>query len=133
MLLVGLAVHVAYPNDWRPVEAIVKSARIESVRVGTLQWVLRADASYGVDGRTFETTADVARDTDRAVLETEIANWHSGRKTTLYYDAGNPRSVSTIADGGREATVVTAVMLTPLAVSFAALLGYVLRGRFQSV
>ncbi len=129
MILVGWTVSALYPADWRPVEATVGASRIESVRYGTLQWALRADAAYEVAGRRYETTKDAFRHTDRALVEAEAANWPPGRKMTLYYDAANPGSTSLVADGGREATVVTAVLLTPLAVFLSGFIAFLHRGR----
>lgn len=129
MLLVGVSVAALYPNDWRPIEATVKSSRIESVRYGVPQWAIRTDATYSVAGGTYEATVDAFRNTDRAVVEAEMPNWQPGRNFTLHYDETDPRSVSTAADGGREATVVTSVLLTPLAVMLSYFLALLLNGK----
>lgn len=128
---VGWAVSALYPDDWRPVDATVGASRIESVRYGTLQWALRVDTTYEVAGRVYRTTKDAFRNTDRTLVEEEAPNWLPGRKMRLYYDVGNPGSTSLVPDGGREATVATAVMLTPMFMLLAAFIGFVLRGRFS--
>ena len=114
MLVVGCAVALLYPDDWRRVEATVQGAHIKSTRPGTLQWALRVDSTYEVDGQTYETTSDVFHNSEFSVTEAQIGKWPAGRKFTLYYEAGNPKSASLVADGGREATTVMAVVLTPL-------------------
>jgi Protein of unknown function (DUF3592) len=130
MLVVGSAVALLYPDEWRRVEATVQGAHIESTRPGTLQWALRVDSTYEVDGKTYETASDVFHDSEYSVTETQLGKWPAGRKFTLYYEAGNPKSASLIADGGREATTVMAVLLTPLAlivIAFSVLLARRLR------
>ena len=129
MLAVGLVVNALYPSAWRPIEATVAASRIESVRYGNLQWALMVDAAYEVAGHRYETTKDVFHHTDHAVVATEAESWQPGRKFTLFYDAGNPGSSALEADGGREATVATAVLLTPLALMLASFAVFILRGR----
>jgi Protein of unknown function (DUF3592) len=132
MLIVGFAVSLLYPDDWRPVAATVRASHIESTRPGTVQWTLMVDAAYVVDGRAYETNSDVFRDSDRAVTEAEAGKWPAGRTFMLYVDTDNPRSVSLVPDGGREAATVTAVILTPLLVimiGFVVLLARQVRGQ----
>ncbi len=116
MLVVGSAVALLYPDDWRRVEATVQGAHIESTRPGTPQWALRVDSTYEVDGKTYETASDVFHDPEYSVAEAQIGKWPPGRSLTLYFDAENPHSVSLVPDGGREAMTVMAVVLTPLVV-----------------
>lgn len=131
MVLVGWTVSALYPADWRPVEATVGASRIQSVRYGTLEWALRVDTTYEVAGRRYETTKDALRNKDRAVVEAEAGNWPAGRTMPFYYDAANPGSTSLVADGGRGATVATAMLLTPLAVFLVGFVVFLLRGRLS--
>jgi len=112
MLAMGWAVGALYPNDWRPIEASVQSTRIESVRYGNLQWALMVEAAYEVSGQSYATRRDVFHDVDYDAVEAEGRNWPPGRSFRLYVDAKNPGSASLVPDGGREATVVTAVTAT---------------------
>jgi hypothetical protein len=127
MLAMGWAVGSWYPNDWRPIEASVQSSRIESVRYGNLQWALMVEAAYEVSGRPYATRRDVFHDVDYDVVEAEARNWPPGRSFRLYVDAKNPESASLVPDGGREATIVTAVLLTPMLVGLAVFVLMILR------
>lgn len=120
MLAVGWAVGSCYPHDWQPTDANVLSTGIESVRYGNLQWALMVEAAYEVSGRSYATRRDVFHDVDRDVVEAEARNWPPGRSFRLYVNAKNPGSASLVPDGGREATVVTAVLLTPMLVGLVA-------------
>lgn len=94
----------------------MQASHIERTRPGTLQWSLLVDATYEVSGRRYATTVDVFHDSEIAVTEAQAKEWPAGRTLTLFYNANNPRSMSLVADGGREATAVTAAILTPLVV-----------------
>jgi hypothetical protein len=114
MIIFGTAVQLFYPSDWHPVEATVQGAHIERTRPGTLQWSFMVDATYEVANQVYETTQDVFHDSDRPVAEAQRADWPVGRKFTLYVDADHPKNTSRVPDGGRDATTVVAVILTPL-------------------
>lgn len=116
MLIVALIVSNVYPDDWRPVEATVQASHIQRTRPGTPQWSLMVVSTYDVSSRRYETTKDVFRNPDLSVTEAEASQWPPGRTLTLYFNANNPESVSLDPDGGREATTVAAVILTPLVV-----------------
>jgi hypothetical protein len=116
MFAVGLTVSSIYPDDWRAVEASVQSSRVIDVSSRTSSWALEVNAGFEISGRRHEGRVDVFRDPERSVTEAEASKWPAGRAFTLYSDANNPESVSLAPDGGRRATVVTAVILTPLVV-----------------
>ena len=116
MLAVGIAVSYLYPDDWRAVEASVQSSRVMDASSRTPSWALQVNAGFEISGRRHEGSVDVFRDPERSVAEAEASKWPAGRTFTLYSDANNPESVSLAPDGGRRATVVTAVILTPLVV-----------------
>jgi hypothetical protein len=82
----------------------------------TPSWALQIVASFEISGRRHEGRVDVFRDPERSVTEAEASKWPAGRTFTLYSNANNPESVSLAPDGGRQAAVVTAVILTPLVV-----------------
>lgn len=129
MLFAGWAVKALYPDDWRPVEAVARSTHLKLVNVsrGNDAWALMVEAAYEVAGRPFEATAAVFRDRERSVTEAEVEKWPAGRTFTLYFDADNPESVSLYPDGGREAVIVAAVLLTPLVVGLVALIVFLVR------
>lgn len=114
MIAAAMAVQFLYPSAWHPLEATVQRARIERTRPGTPQWSLMVDATYEVAGRRYETSQDVFHDAERSVTEAEQARWPAGRTFTLYVDTDDPESTSLVADGGRQAATVVAVILTPL-------------------
>jgi hypothetical protein len=116
MFMVGVAVNALYPDDWRAVEATVRSSRVADVSSRSPDWVLRVDVTFEVSGRSYQATTSVFRDPERSVSEAEASKWPVGRRFTLYSDASHPQRVSLAGDGGRQATVVTAVILTPLVV-----------------
>lgn len=116
MFIVGIAVNALYPDDWRAVEATVRSSRVADVSSRSPDWVLRVDVTFAVSGRSYQATTSVFRDPERSVTEVAASKWPAGRTFTLYSDANNPQRVSLAPDGGRQATVVTAVILTPLVV-----------------
>ncbi len=116
MFFVGIAVSALYPDDWRAVEATVRSSRVEDVSSRSPDWVLRVDAAFEISGRSYQATISAFRDPERSVTEAEAGKWPAGRTFRLYSDANHPERVSLAPDGGRQATVVTAVILTPLVV-----------------
>ena len=127
MVLAGLTVNALYPDRWQAVPATVESTAIEQVRYGTLEWALQVQAAYEVSGERYETRQDMFRNPDLDVVEAEAANWPAGRVFMLYADAAHPAAVSRAPDGGREALVVTAVILTPLLLGLIALIVFVIR------
>jgi hypothetical protein len=129
LLAVGSAVGALYPDDWRPIDATVQSTRIESVRYGNLQWALIVDAAYDFSGRSYATRRDVFHDTEYDVVDAEARNWPPGRSFRLYVDANNPGSSSLVPDGGRQATIVTAVLLTTMLLGLLAFILAIARGR----
>lgn len=132
MVLAGLAVSMIYPDTWQDVPATVQSTKIHEVRYGKPGWALRARASYDVGAQQYETLQDVYRNTDLDAVEAQAANWPVGRVFPIYVDARNPDNVSQTADGGREAAIVTAVILSPLIVGLVALIVVVMRRRRQA-
>ncbi len=98
----------------------VVATRIESTRLGTLDWSLLVDCAYEVGGARHENIElNVFHDVDRAVTEEARNAWPVGRRFTIFVHPDDPRSVSRVADGGRQAAAVVAALLTPLALAFA--------------
>lgn len=127
MLIVGMTVSVLYPEDWRAVEATVRSSRVADVSSRSPDWVLRVDVGFEVSRHSYEATTSIFRDPERSVTEAEASKWPAGRTFTLYSDASHPERVSLAPDGGRQATVVTAVILTPLVVLIAGFIVFLFR------
>lgn len=125
MIAAATAVQLLYPGDWQPVEATVRGTRIESTRPGTVQWSLIVDSTYDVSGHVYEAATDVFHNSDRTFTEAEQTKWPVGRTFTLFVDADDPQSTSLVADGGRQAATVVAVILTPLLLMIAGFVAYV--------
>ncbi|KDA04187.1 hypothetical protein [Hyphomonas oceanitis] len=51
MIIAGVLVDAVLPRHWQPVQAIVQTVNIASVRKGTPGWAIQADARYEFDGR----------------------------------------------------------------------------------
>ncbi|KCZ87353.1 DUF3592 domain-containing protein [Hyphomonas johnsonii] len=126
MILVGSLVAALFPADWHAVQATVQSTRIESVRNGVPEWAVRVEATYEMSGRTYDTQKDVFTNTDRDLSVAELENWPQGRDLTLYANVKSPGTTSLSPDGGREAAVVVAVMLTPALTFFIWLVAFVI-------
>lgn len=126
MLTVFILVLEFYPEHWHPVEAEIQTTKIVSTRPGTPQWSLMAHVLYVVDGKAFKhERLEVFRDAERDVTSKEQTSWPAGRKLQIFYNPYAPRSVSMVADGGREAFAVMAAVLTPLVIVFILLIYFV--------
>lgn len=126
MIAAATVVQLFYPNDWQPVDASVRDTRIESTRPGTAQWSLIVESTYNFSGQSHEAATDVFHNADRAVTEAEQSKWPAGRTFKLYVDADDPGSTSLVADGGRQAATVVAVILTPLMLLVAGFVAFVI-------
>lgn len=132
MIAVGLLVRVLYPSDWRPVEAEVRSSQVVESGGRSAEWVVRLATTHEVAGQRYDASVDISRDRTPAGAEAEAVNWPPGRKLILHFNADDPASVSLAADGGREATIVLAVSLTPLFVGLVGLIGTLVRRRLAT-
>jgi hypothetical protein len=94
MIIVGVLVDAVLPRHWQPVQASVQSANIASIRMGTPEWAIQADARYEFHGRVYETRRDVFVDADRDVALDALDDWPAGREFTLYVNMDAPESVS---------------------------------------
>ena len=75
MIIVGVLVDAVLPRHWQPVQASVQSANIASIRMGTPEWAIQADARYEFHGRVYETRRDVFVDADRDVALDALDDW----------------------------------------------------------
>ena len=127
MILVGSVVNETYPDDWRPTQATVITARVADAGGRSPNSAVRVRARYEVSGHPYEAPVDVFRNYDQSAAEAELRNWPVGRTFTIYFNQNNPASASLHADGGRQAMTVLAVLLTPLVAFFAGLTFVVMR------